>query len=273
MSAMETGVHAAGPDAIVVRGLGKRYAIGAVRTAEGLYERLAAGLGRGRGRAAAPDDGATLWALRDVSFRVGRGEVLGVVGRNGSGKSTLLRILARVTAPTEGEAHTRGSVGSLLSLGSGFHPDLTGRDNITLAGALRGIPAAVVAAERAAIVEFAGIGRFLDTPVKHYSSGMYARLAFSVSIHLLTEILLVDELLAVGDEEFRARSHARLREIVRGGRSVVYVSHIASSISELCDRAIVLDGGHLRFDGAPDAALAAYRALPAPAAAQPVVPA
>lgn len=272
MSGAERGVQGGGPDAIVVRGLGKHYALGAVRPVDGLHERLAASMGRGR-HPRADADAPGLWALRDVTFRVGRGEVLGVVGRNGSGKSTLLRILARVTAPTEGEAETRGSVGSLLSLGSGFHPDLTGRDNITLAGALRGVPPTVVEAERGAIVDFAGIGRFLDTPVKHYSSGMYARLAFSVSIHLLTEILLVDELLAVGDEEFRARSHVRLREIVRGGRTVVYVSHIASSVSELCDRAIVLEGGTLRFDGAPDAALAAYRALPVPAASHPVVPA
>ncbi|MFO1540854.1 MAG: ABC transporter ATP-binding protein [Chloroflexota bacterium] len=272
MSADVEVMAGAGPDAIVVRGLGKRYPLGPARSADGLYERLVATLGRPR-QAPAEGERAALWALRDVSFRVGRGEVLGVVGRNGSGNSTLLRILARVTAPTEGEAETRGSVGSLLSLGSGFHPELTGRDNIALAGALRGIPAGVVEAERGAIVEFAGIGRFLDMPVKHYSSGMYARLAFSVSIHLLTEILLVDELLAVGDEEFRERSHARLRQIVRAGRSVVYVSHIGSSIAELCDRAIVLDGGRLCFDGAPDAALAAYRALPASAAVRGVVPA
>lgn len=256
------------PVVIRVEGLGKRYAIGATPTGGGLYDRMGRLLGSHR----VPEGDAhpTVWALRDVSFDVRRGEVLGVLGRNGSGKSTLLRILARVTAPTEGRAETRGRVGSLLSLGTGFHPELSGRDNIALAGALLGMARADVAALSGPIIEFAEVGRFLDTPMKHYSSGMYARLAFSVSIHLATEIMLLDEILSVGDEAFRDRCQERIRAVVGEGRTVIFVSHAGETVTALCDRAIVLEEGRLVHAAPAAEALAWYRGRiakpPAPAA-------
>jgi lipopolysaccharide transport system ATP-binding protein len=235
------------PNAIEVRGLGKRYQIGVQPASGGLYDRFGSVLQAGRD-ATAPSDG-TLWALRDVTFDVAPQQVVGIVGRNGSGKSTLMKILARVTAPTEGQAIVRGRVGALLQVGMGFHPELSGRDNIGLAGAIMGMRPDEIASRFDDIVSFADIGKFLDTPVKHYSSGMFTRLAFSVSSHLDAEVMLVDEALSVGDAAFRAKCARRIRDVVLEGRTVLFVSHSTESVVELCDSAVVLDGGRVHRTG------------------------
>jgi lipopolysaccharide transport system ATP-binding protein len=191
----------------------------------------------------------TVWALEDVSFDVRRGEVLGVIGRNGSGKSTLLKILSRITTPTRGNARVRGRVGSLLEVGVGFHLELSGRDNIYLSGATLGMRRAEIQRRFDEIVEFSQIGKFLDTPAKYYSSGMYMRLAFSVAAHLQSEILMVDEVLAVGDFDFQNKCIQKMREITRSGRTVLFVSHSTQSIESLCDRAILLAEGKLKCAG------------------------
>lgn len=234
--------------AIEVRGLGKQYQIGALKAAGGLYDRIG-GAFRPRRTGAVPVPETTIWALRDVSFDVPARQVLGVVGRNGSGKSTLMKILARVTTPTEGEAIVRGRVGALLQVGMGFHPELSGRDNIGLAGAIMGMRADEIAARHDEIVEFSEIGKFLDTPVKHYSSGMFVRLAFSVSAHIAAEVLLVDEALSVGDAAFQEKCKQRIRGMVLEGRTVLFVSHNTETVMELCDSAMVLDAGRLVFQG------------------------
>lgn len=233
--------------AIAVAGLGKRYDIGATPGSGRLYERLARVIGSRGG--APPDPHPTVWALRDVTFEVPPGQVVGVLGRNGSGKSTLMKILARITAPTEGVAQTAGRVGALLEVGTGFHPELSGRDNITLSGAILGMSKRDIEAVFDQIVVFSEIGRFLDTPVKHYSSGMFLRLAFSVSVHMAAEIMLIDEVLAVGDAAFQLKCQQRIREAVARGRTVLFVSHNVASVVALCDRAIVLEEGRLHFDG------------------------
>jgi len=216
-------------------------------------------IGRLFGRRSADGEAAqTIWALRDVSFEVASGQVVGVIGRNGSGKTTLMKILARVTSPTEGCATVRGRVGALLQAGVGFHPELTGRDNITLSGAILGSSRTEVATKHDEIVEFAEIGRFLDTPVKHYSSGMFMRLAFSVSAHLTSEVMLVDEVLAVGDTAFRKKCEERIRQLVIEGRTVMLVSHDTDSVRELCHSAIVLHEGKMRFVGGTDEAADFY---------------
>jgi lipopolysaccharide transport system ATP-binding protein len=243
--------------AVRARGLGKRYHIGAKPGAGSLYDRVARTVGGAVG--SRPDPHPTIWALKDVSFDVPAGSVMGVLGRNGSGKSTLMKILARVTAPTEGMAETEGRVGALLQVGAGFHPELSGRDNIGLSGAILGMSPAEIARVQDDIIEFAGVGGFLDTSVKHYSSGMYMRLAFSVSAHLAAEILLVDEVLAVGDALFQRKCHDRILELVRQGRTVLFVSHGAESIASLCDTAIVLESGCVRFSGKADAAIDYYQ--------------
>jgi homopolymeric O-antigen transport system ATP-binding protein len=246
-----------GGTAVRVAGLGKRYNIGAMRGSGRLYDRVAHSVGSAVGQR--PDPHPTIWALSEVSFEVPRGSVLGVMGRNGSGKSTLMKILARVTAPTAGTAETYGRVGALLQVGAGFHPDLSGRDNIALSGAILGMRPQEILAVQDDIIEFAGIGSFLDTPVKHYSSGMYMRLAFSVSAHLAAEIMLVDEVLAVGDALFQKKCHERILEVVREGRTVLFVSHSPESITSLCNTAIVLDAGRVLFNGASDAAVEYYQ--------------
>lgn len=244
------------PVAVRVQGIGKLYHIGAAPGTATIYERAAHVIGLRRNRL--PDPHPTLWALRNISFEVAPGEVLGVIGRNGSGKSTLMRILARITAPTEGEAETHGRVAALLDVGAGFHPDLTGRDNIMLSGAILGMTREDIRRSHDAIVDFAEIGRFLDTPVKYYSSGMYLRLAFSVSVHLAAEIMLIDEILAVGDAAFQQKCQTRIRQAVASGRTVLFVSHNTSAVESLCDRAIVLDAGEVRFAGQPRAAIDFY---------------
>jgi lipopolysaccharide transport system ATP-binding protein len=202
--------------------------------------------------------GPSFWALRDLSFDVEPGEVVGVVGRNGAGKSTLLKILSRITDPTGGRVELRGRVGSLLEVGTGFHPDLTGRENVFLNGAILGMPRAEIRRKFDAIVEFAEIARFIDTPVKHYSSGMYLRLAFSVAAHLEGEILLVDEVLAVGDAAFQKKCLGKMQDVGRGGRTVLFVSHNMGAVSALCSRGLVIDEGRLVFDASAQQAVRYY---------------
>ena len=198
-------------------------------------------------------------ALDDVGFKICAGEAVGIVGRNGAGKSTLLKILTRVTAPTEGEVDIQGRLGSLLEVGTGFHPELTARENIYLNGSILGMRKKEIDASFDQIVEFAGVEKFLDTPVKRYSSGMYVRLAFAVAAHLPSDILLIDEVLAVGDSAFKAKSIAKMKSVLSEGRTILFVSHHLPSVEELCNRVIVLDAGKLVFEGSTDAGLRYYR--------------
>ena len=198
------------------------------------------------------------WALRDVSFEVKRGEVLGIVGENGSGKSTLLKILSGVTPPTEGSAQLRGRVGSLLEVGTGFHPDLTGRENIYFNGSLLGLRTTEVHSKIGQIIDFSGIGEFIDVPVKRYSSGMYVRLAYSVAALLESEIMILDEVLAVGDAGFRSKSEQNIRNNALSGRTVLLVSHNPKAIATICDRAIILYKGRLVFAGDAKDVMAEY---------------
>lgn len=210
----------------------------------------------GRGAAA---EGTPLLALRNVSFEVAEGQVTGIIGRNGAGKSTLLKILGRITRPTSGRALVRGRVGSLLEVGTGFHPELTGRENIYLSGVLLGMRRQEVAEKFDAIVAFAETERFLDLPVKHYSSGMYMRLAFAVAAHLEPEVLLVDEVLAVGDALFQKKCLGKMDEVARAGRTVLFVSHNMAAVKRLCRRAIVLRDGQVAADDDVLAAVARYQ--------------
>lgn len=203
---------------------------------------------------------AEVWALDDISFALGRGEVLGLIGANGAGKSTLLKILSRITDPTRGRVVMRGRVGSLLEVGTGFHPELTGRENILLNGTILGMRRAEIGRRFDEIVDFAGVQRFLDTPVKRYSSGMQVRLAFAVAAHLEPEILLVDEVLAVGDAEFQRKCLGKMKDVTREGRTVVFVSHNLAAVRSLCPRALVLERGRLIFDGETEDAVHRYLA-------------
>jgi lipopolysaccharide transport system ATP-binding protein len=239
--------------AISVTGLGKRYMLG---NSAGGYSRLTEEISDAFARLVRRGPGehveATsreLWALRDVSLEIGEGEIVGVIGRNGAGKTTLLKLLARITEPTEGSAVIMGRVGSLLEVGTGFHPELTGRENVFLNGAILGMRRAEIRSKFDAIVEFAEIERFIDTPVKRYSSGMYVRLAFAVAAFLEPEILFIDEVLSVGDQAFQQRCIGRMSEIAHSGRTIVYVSHNLASVSALCDRAVLIDTGRLVMDG------------------------
>lgn len=245
------------PFAIQVKGLSKRYRMQTIRRGDTVYDKVADVFRRGGGNDG-EHGGPALWALRDVSFEVAPGEVLGVIGRNGAGKSTLLKILARITIPTKGMAVTYGRVAALLQVGTGFHPELSGRENIKLSGAILGMSRAEITEAEQEIIDFAEIDRFLDMPVKHYSSGMYLRLAFSVSIHLAAEIMLIDEVLAVGDAAFKKKSEQRIRDAVSSGRTALFVSHSMASVETLCDRVAVLDHGQIKFIGAPGDAIAFY---------------
>ena len=199
------------------------------------------------------------WAVRDVSFAVPQGEVIGIVGRNGAGKSTLLKILSRIVEPTEGSARLRGRVASLLEVGTGFHPELSGRENIYMNGSILGMRKREIDAKFNEIVAFAEVEKFLDTPVKRYSSGMYVRLAFAVAAHLDPEILIVDEVLAVGDAEFQKRCLGKMKQISeRGGRTVLFVSHNMAAINTLCSRAILLSGGRVAADGSTRSVVETY---------------
>ncbi|WP_299026270.1 ABC transporter ATP-binding protein [uncultured Thermanaerothrix sp.] len=230
--------------AIQVRDLGKQYRIGTIVTRyptlrEAMVDRVQSLFRRNHH----PTE--TIWALRHVSFEVEHGKVLGVIGRNGAGKSTLLKILSRVTEPTEGEAEIHGRVGSLLEVGTGFHPELTGRENIYLNGAILGMKRTEIDRKFDEIVAFAEVEPFIDTPVKRYSSGMYLRLAFAVAAHLEPEILVVDEVLAVGDAEFQRKCLGKMGEVAREGRTVLFVSHNMSAILRLTEETLVLDKGRL----------------------------
>ena len=204
------------------------------------------------------DEIEEFWALRDVSFEVKQGEILGIIGSNGAGKSTLLKILSRITGPTEGRALLRGRVASLLEVGTGFHPELTGRENIFLNGAILGMTQREIRKKFDEIVSFAEVERFLDTPVKRYSSGMYVRLAFAIAAHLEPEILVVDEVLAVGDAKFQEQSLRKMRDQAAGGRTVLFVSHNMSAILQLTTRAILLSRGEVEFSGSPNSAVERY---------------
>jgi lipopolysaccharide transport system ATP-binding protein len=203
-----------------------------------------------------------IWALRDISFSVRRGEVLGVIGPNGAGKSTLLSILARTTEPTTGEARIEGRVSSLLEVGTGFHPELSGRDNIFLNGAILGMSRREVSEKYDEIVDFSGVGDFIDMPVKRYSSGMYVRLAFAVAAHLDPEVLLLDEVLAVGDSAFQQKCLHRIDELTQSGRTVLFVSHTPSAVAQLCNRVVVVNGGRIVFDGDVDQGIQEYLGSP-----------
>ena len=248
--------------AIAVRGLGKRYKLGAQRAAyRTLRDTLADRASRRRdsGGGGGGGGGGTIWALRDVSFEIEPGSAIGVIGANGAGKTTLLKILSRITDPTEGEAQVRGRIGALLEVGTGFHPELTGRENVYLNGAILGMRRAEIAAKFDEIVSFAEVERFIDTPVKRYSSGMYVRLAFAVAAHLESDILLVDEVLSVGDLAFQRKCLGKMQDQTAGeGRTVLFVSHNLASIKRLTERCVWLDQGAIREFGATDAVFRSY---------------
>ncbi len=260
---MRTSSDSGGPIAIRCDGIGKRYRIGLRPRYRTLRETIS-GMVRAPLRAMArrghkpANDERDLWALRDLSLEVRRGEVLGVIGRNASGKSTLLKILSRITKPTEGQAEIHGRVGSLLEVGAGFHPELTGRENIFLNGAVLGMIRREIERKFDEIVEFAECGRLLDTPIKHYSSGMYVRLAFAVAAHLETEILLVDEVLAVGDAAFQKKCLGKIGDAASQGRTVLFVSHNMLAVDSLCTRAICLHEGRVVLEGLPAAVTSRY---------------
>ena len=245
------------PVAVQASGLGKRYLISQRPRATTLPERLAQ-LVRAPFGSGSEDE---LWALRDVEFSIPTGSAVGIIGRNGAGKSTLLKILSRITPPTTGEVRLRGRVGSLLEVGTGFHPELTGRENIFLNGAILGMRRREISARFDEIVAFAEVERFLDTPVKRYSSGMYVRLAFAVAAHLEPEILVVDEVLAVGDAEFQRKCLGKMGEVASGGRTVIFVSHSMQAVSALTQRVLLLEQGACVFDGGTAEGIAKYRAL------------
>lgn len=246
--------------AIRVEGLGKSYRI-QHQTERGKYKTLQEDVIRllkrpfRRGERSSTE---TFWALKDVSFEVKHGEVLGIIGRNGAGKSTLLKILSRITQPTTGRVDLYGRVGSLLEVGTGFHPELTGRENIYLNGAILGMSRREIQRRFDEIVDFAEIEQFLDTPVKRYSSGMYMRLAFAVAAHLEPEILVVDEVLAVGDAKFQEKCLGKMSEVARGGRTVLFVSHNMGAVQQLCERGMVLERGKLTADTTTEDAIRLY---------------
>jgi homopolymeric O-antigen transport system ATP-binding protein len=257
--------------AIRVAGIGKRYQIRRAALdwylRDALASAAAAGLRRFRGAgwhaSCSPAAGRAredefVWAVRDVSFEMRQGEVVGIIGRNGAGKSTLLRMLARITAPTAGHAEVYGRVGTLLEVGIGFHPELTGRENIYLNGAIIGMKQAEIARKFDEIVSFADVNRFLDTPIKHYSSGMYVRLAFAVAAHLDSDILLVDEVLAVGDSHFQRKCLGKMNDAARSGRTVLFITHQLSQLRRLCQRVVWLDGGRVRAIGDTASVVARY---------------
>jgi lipopolysaccharide transport system ATP-binding protein len=243
---------------IHVEGLGKRYRVGERERYFALRDVISRALlapFRRNGARASVD---YLWALRDVSLDVKQGEVLGLVGRNGAGKTTLLKLLSRITRPTAGFAEIHGRVGSLLEVGTGFHPELTGRENVYLSGAILGMKKAEIVKKFDEIVAFAEVERFLDTPLKHYSTGMQMRLAFAVAAHLEPEILLVDEVLAVGDIEFQKKCLGKMQGISKSGRTIVFVSHQMNQIRRLCERVIWVDAGQVRRDGPAESIIGAY---------------
>ena len=254
--------------AIKAENLGKRFYIGRAQPSYRTFRDVLAGSVKApfrkagnllRGRAeGASDLSEALWAVRGVDIEIARGEVLGIIGKNGAGKSTLLKLIARITAPTEGLLRLRGRVGCLLEVGTGFHPELTGRENIYLNGVILGMSKAEIAQKFDEIVAFSEVEKFLDTPIKHYSSGMTVRLAFAVAAHLDPEILLVDEVLAVGDVAFQKKCMGKIGSIAKTGRTVIFVSHNMSAISQLCRRGVWLDKGRVVDDGPASAVVSRY---------------
>jgi lipopolysaccharide transport system ATP-binding protein len=262
---------------ISIRDLGKRYTLGATFSHDTLRDRLAHGaqsllsrLGIPRGPASPhvnvldPDsEGSStsskeIWAVKDVSFDVKRGEVLGIIGANGAGKSTLLKILSQITEPTEGEVRLCGRVGSLLEVGTGMHPELSGRENVYLNGAILGMRKAEIDAKYEEIVDFAGIAKFMSTPIKRYSSGMRVRLGFAIAAHLEPEILIIDEVLSVGDAQFRRRCLGKMEDVASRGRTVLFVSHNMMAVRTLCTRALCLKAGQVVFEGSADEVVDSY---------------
>jgi lipopolysaccharide transport system ATP-binding protein len=242
---------------IAAEGLGKRYSRGAVE-ARGMLRDSIMRIARNPLAALRRSKQETFWALKDVSLEVKEGEVLGLIGRNGAGKTTLLKILSRITRPTTGHAEIRGHVRSLLEVGTGFHGELTGRENTYFSGSLLGMRKREIDRKLDEIIAFAEIEKFIDTPVKHYSSGMYVRLAFAVAAHLEPEILLVDEVLAVGDINFQKKCLGKMGDVARAGRTVVLVSHQMNQMRRLCDRVVWVDGGTIRMIGAAHKVVSAY---------------
>jgi lipopolysaccharide transport system ATP-binding protein len=257
---------------IIVEGLSKRYLVGHYSARRGYHATLrdvivreagtlarrAVDFARGR-QIIQGDEVEEFWALKDVSFEVKEGEVFGIIGRNGAGKSTLLKILSRITEPTKGRALLRGRVASLLEVGTGFHPELTGRENVFLNGAILGMTQIEIRKKLDEIVAFAGVEKFLDTPVKRYSSGMYVRLAFAVAAHLEPEILIVDEVLAVGDAEFQKKCLGKMKDAAREGRTILFVSHNMSAIIHLTTRSILMSEGRVTFVGASSEVVERYK--------------
>ena len=260
--------------AIRCEGLSKQYRIGEQERYKALrdviadaavspFRRLRSAIGNGNGSSihnSRPQtrNSGTIWALDDVSFAVERGEVVGIIGRNGAGKSTLLKILSRITKPTKGQGEIHGRVGSLLEVGTGFHHELTGRENIYLNGAILGMRKAEIDRKYDEIVAFAEVEKFIDTPVKRYSSGMYVRLAFAVAAHMETEVLLIDEVLAVGDVAFQKKCLGKIGEVAREGRTVLFVSHNMAAIQSFCPRAVLLDQAKLLLDGDANGVIDGY---------------
>ena len=244
---------------IQVKHLSKRYQIGMDRTyktlCESITDTIKSPLKRLKSFSRQEE---SFWALKDINFEVFPGEVVGIIGRNGAGKTTLLKILSRITHPTEGEITLRGRVASLLEVGTGFHPELTGRENIYFNGAILGMTKHEIEDKFDEIVEFSGVKDFLDTPLKRYSSGMQVRLAFAVAAHLEPEILVVDEVLAVGDAEFQKKCLGKMKEVAGGGRTVLFVSHNMAAVENLCQRSVVLDQGHIKYIGSQTEAIAQY---------------
>ncbi|MEW6246157.1 MAG: ABC transporter ATP-binding protein [Nitrospirota bacterium] len=245
---------------VTVEYLSKRYLIGVRQTSyRTLSDRLAERLRRlVTMRRFFSDSQEAFWALKDVSFEIKPGEVVGIIGRNGAGKSTLLKILSRITEPTEGRAVLHGRVSSLLEVGTGFHPELTGRDNVYLSGSLLGMKKAEIDAKFDEIVAFAEIEKFIDTPVKRYSSGMFVRLAFAVAAHLEPEILILDEVLAVGDSRFQKKCLSKMEDVGKHGRTILFVSHSMPAVARICKRAILLEEGVVRMDGPAHHVIATY---------------
>lgn len=243
--------------AVSIRGVSKVYRLGETAAYAALRDKLTTAM-RSMFRPAARPVYDDLWALRDVSVDFAAGEVWGLIGSNGAGKSTLLKILSRITEPTEGEVHLFGRVSTLLEVGTGFHPELTGRENIYLNGSILGMSRKEIRTKFDDIVAFSEVERFLDTPVKRYSSGMYVRLAFAVAAHLDPEILLVDEVLAVGDASFQRKCLGKMHDISRTGRTVVFVSHNMTAVNQLCDKAVWLDGGEIRSVGPASRVIGEY---------------
>jgi len=245
--------------AIRAEGLSKVYRLGQRRRHDTLRDAIsAAARAPFGGRKKTGNGGETLWALKDVSFEVGHGEVVGVIGANGAGKSTLLKVLSRITEPTSGRAGVRGRLGSLLEVGTGFDPELTGRENVFLNGAILGMRREEIRRRFDEIVEFSEIERFIDTPVKRYSSGMYMRLAFAVAAHLEPEILMVDEVLAVGDAAFQRKCLGKMGNVAETGRTVLFVSHNTLAVEDLCDRVVWMAGGRVVQQGSPKPVISSY---------------